>query len=89
MPVKNLTLTVPILKKTISVIVFLDIFWSTVAVCLVTYKSKVGGYSFISIYYKVFVIQLLTFDEVDIMIYQPWRFDIQRGQRPMIYHIMD
>ena len=25
---------------------------------------------------------LLTFDEVDLMIYQPWRFDIHRGERP-------
>ena len=24
---------------------------------------------------------LLTFDEVDLMIYQPWRFDIHRGER--------
>ena len=27
------------------------------------------------------IIQLLTFDEVNVMIYQPWRFDIHRGQR--------
>ena len=27
---------------------------------------------------------ILTFDEVDLMIYQPWRFDIQRGERPSL-----
>ena len=29
------------------------------------------------------IIQLLTFDEVDIMVYQPWRFDIHQGQRAL------
>ena len=32
--------------------------------------------------YCKFIIQLWTFDEVDIMIYQPRRFDIHRGQWP-------
>ena len=29
------------------------------------------------------IIQLLTFDEVDIMVYQPWRFDIHQSQRAL------
>ena len=28
----------------------------------------------------VIIVELLTFDEVDIMIFQPWRFDFYREQ---------